>query len=159
MIREAIVGAALILFAAGCGSQTPTSGSSTATTTARDQAVRTWVELTGDHMQDMGIAMGKATVAIGSHDYAGLATACRQAHDAANFLQGHMPSPDKELTDELQASLSDFDTASHFCIAAVEDNDENEARHANEFISSSEGHLTTATAIRDRIVNGNRIGP
>ena len=154
MIKEAIVGAALILVAAGCGSQAHTSSSTTATATSRAQAVRTWVDLTGDHMRDMGIAMGKATVAIGSHDYAGLATACRQAHDAANFLQGHMPSPDKELTDALQASLSDFDTASHFCTAAVEDNDENEARHADEFISPSEGHLTTATAIRDRIVNG-----
>ena len=98
--------------------------------------------------------MGKASLAIGSRDYAGLGAACRQAHDAASALQSHMPSPDKVLTDALQASLSDFDTASHFCVAAVEDNDANEARHTDEFISSSDGHLMTATAIRDRIING-----
>ncbi|KKC02046.1 hypothetical protein AWC17_11315 [Mycobacterium nebraskense] len=105
-------------------------------------------------MQDLGIAMGKATFAVGAHDYAGLGAACHEGHDAASFLQGHMPSPDKELTDALQASLDDFDAASHFCVAAVEDSDANEARHAGEFMNSAEGHLTTATAIRDRIVNG-----
>jgi hypothetical protein len=107
-------------------------------------------------MQDLGIAMGKADQAIASQDYAGLAADCHQAHDAASALQGHMPTPDKELTDALQASLSDFDTATHFCVAAVEDNDANEARHTRELMNSSEGHLRTATAIRDRIVNGTK---
>ena len=153
-MKEAIVGAALVLVATSCSPQTHTSSSTTATTTSHAQAVRAWVELTRTHMQDLGIAMGKASVAIGSQDYAGLAADCHQAHDAASFLQGHMPTPDKELTDALQASLSDFDTASHFCVAAVEDNDANEARHTGEFINSSDGHLMTATAIRDRIING-----
>jgi hypothetical protein len=153
-MREAIVGAALILVAAGCSPQTHTSGSTTATTTSHAQAVRAWVELTKTPMQDLGIAMGKASLAIGTRDYTGLGAACRQAHDAANALQGHMPSPDKELTDALQASLSDFDTASHFCVAAVEDNDANEARHTDELMNSSDRHLMTTTAIRDRIVNG-----
>jgi len=107
-------------------------------------------------MQELGIAVGKANIAAASPDYAGLAADCHQAHDAAEALEGHMPTPDKELTDALQASLSDFHVASHFCIAAVEDKDANEARHAREFLSSSEGHLMTATAIRDRIVNGTK---
>ena len=155
-MKEAIVAAALGLVAAGCLSQTHTSSSTTATTTSHAQAVRAWAELTRPHMQDLGIAMGQASQAIASQDYAGLAADCHRAHDAASALQGHMPTPDKELTDALQASLSDFDTASHFCVAAVEDTDANEARHAGEFISSSEGHLMTATAIRDRIVNGTK---
>jgi predicted Fe-Mo cluster-binding NifX family protein len=58
------------------------------------------------------------------------------------------------LIDALQAGLSHFDTASHFCVVAVEDNDANEVRHTSEFISSADGHLRIATAIRDRIVNG-----
>ncbi len=153
MMQEAVVGAALVLVGAGCSSQTHTGGSTPATTTSHTQAVRAWVELTKTDMQDLGIAMGKADVAIGSRDYTGLGAACRQAHDAASALQGHMPSPDKELTDALQASLSDFDTASHFCVAAVEDNDANEARHTDEFITSSDRHLMTATTIRDRIIN------
>lgn len=154
MLKEAMVGAALVVVGAGCSSHTQTSGSTPATTTSHSQAVRAWVELTRTDMQNLGIAMGKAGVAIGSGDYAGLGAACRQAHDAASALQGHLPSPDKELTDALQASLSDFDTASHFCVAAVEDNDANEARHTDEFIASSDRHLATATAIRDRIING-----
>ncbi|MGO9102493.1 MAG: hypothetical protein ACLP9Y_24795 [Mycobacterium sp.] len=40
----------------------------------------------------------------------------------------------KWLTDALQAALSDWDTASHFCVAAVEDMDANEVRHTGEFI-------------------------
>jgi hypothetical protein len=107
-------------------------------------------------MEDLGIAVGKATAAVASQDYAGLAADCHQAHDAAEALEGQMPTPDKELTDALQASLSDFHVASHFCIAAVEDKDANEARHAREFLSSADGHLTTATAIRDRILNGTK---
>ena len=152
-MKRAIVGAAVVLVVAACSPQTHTSGSGTTTTTSHAQAVRGWVELTKGHMQDLGIAMGKATFAIGGHDYAALGPACHDGHDAASFLQGHMPSPDKELTAALQASLDDFDAASHFCVAAIADSDANEARHAGEFMNSAEGHLTTATAIRDRIVN------
>ena len=159
-MKEAIAAAALVLVAAGCVPQTHTSSSTTpavtATTTSHAQAVRAWDKLTNTHMEDLGIAVGKATQAADSHDYAALAAYCQQAHDAAGALQGQMPTPDKELTDALQASLSDFHVASHFCIAAVEDKDANEARHAREFLSSSEGHLTTATAIRDRILNGTK---
>ncbi|OBI34348.1 hypothetical protein [Mycobacterium sp. E2238] len=154
MIKQAIVGAAVVFLVAGCSPRTHTSGSGTTTTTPHAQVVRGWVQLTEDHMQDLGIAMGKATYAIGNKDYASLGAACHEGHDAASFLQGHLPSPDKELTDALQASLDDFDAASHFCVAAVEDNDANEARHAGEFMNSAEGHLSTATAVRDRIVNG-----
>ncbi|OBB85605.1 hypothetical protein [Mycobacterium sp. 852002-30065_SCH5024008] len=154
MIKLAIVGAAVVLIVTGCSPQKHASGGGTTTTTSHTQAVRGWVQLTQDHMQDLGIAMGKATFAIGSKDNAALGAACHEGHDAASFLQGHLPSPDKELTDALQASLDDFDAASHFCVAAVEDNDPNEARHAGEFMNSAEGHLTTATAVRDRIVNG-----
>ncbi|OBF59503.1 hypothetical protein A5756_05935 [Mycobacterium sp. 852002-53434_SCH5985345] len=154
MIKQAIVGAAVVLIVAGCSPQKHASGGGATTTTSHTQAVRGWVQLTQDHMQDLGIAMGKATFAIGSKDNAALGAACHEGHDAASFLQAHLPSPDKELTDALQASLDDFDAASHFCVAAVEDNDPNEARHAGEFMNSAEAHLTTATAIRDRIVNG-----
>lgn len=155
-MKEAIVGAALVLVAAGCGPRTHTSSSTTATTTSHAQAVRAWDELTRTHMQDLGIAMGQASQAAASQDYAHLAADCHQAHDAASALQGHMPAPDKELTDALQASLSDFDTASHFCVAAVEVKDAKEARHAREFMNSAEGQLVTATAIRDRILNGTK---
>jgi len=154
-MKEAIVAAALVLVAAGCVHQTHNS-SSTATTTSHAQAVRAWAELTSTPIEDLGIAVGKATVASSSQDYAGLEADCHQAHDAADALQGQMPTPDKELTDALQASLSDFDTASHFCVAAVEDKDANEARHARECLSFADGHLTTATAIRDRILNGTK---
>jgi hypothetical protein len=155
-MKEAIVGAALVLVAAGCVQQTHTSSSTTATTTSHAQAVRAWDKLTNTHMEDLGIAVGKAIEHADSHDYADLAADCHQGHEATGALQGQMPTPDKELTDVLQAGLSDFDTASHFCVAAVDDKDANEARHAREFLSSSEGHLTTATAIRDRIVNGTK---
>jgi hypothetical protein len=155
-MKGAIVAAALVLVAAGCAPQTHTSSSTTATTTSHTQAVRAWAELTRIPIEDLGIAVGKATVASNSQDYAGLEADCHQAHDAAEALEGQMPTPDKELTDALQASLSDFHTASHFCIAAVEDKDANEARHAREFLSSADGHLTTATAIRDRILNGTK---
>ena len=155
-MKEAIVGAALVLVAAGCVPQTHTSSSTTATTTSHAQAVRAWVELTNKYKEDLGIAVGKAIEHADSHDYADLAADCHQGHEATAALQGQMPTPDKELTDALQAGLSDFDPASHFCVAAVDDKDANEARHAREFLSSSEGHLTTATAIRDRIVNGTK---
>ncbi|WP_156751823.1 hypothetical protein [Mycobacterium sp. E2497] len=153
MIKQAIGVVAVVLLIAGCSTRTHTGGGTTTTTTPHSQAVREWVELTKDHMQDLGIAMGKATFAIGSQDYPGLGAACHDGHEAASFLQGHLPSPDKELTTALQASLDDFDAASHFCVAAVEDKDANEARHAGEFMNSAEGHLSSATAIRDRVLN------
>ena len=87
-MKEAIVGAALVLVAASCAPQTHTSSSTTATTTSHAQAVRAWTELTNDHMQDLGIAVGKAIEDADSHDYADLAAACHQAHDAVDALQG-----------------------------------------------------------------------
>jgi hypothetical protein len=152
-MKEAIVAAAFVLVAAGCAPQTHTSSSTTATTTSHAQAVRAWDKLTRTHIEDLGIAVGKASIASSSQDYAGLEADCHQGHDAAEAVEGQMPTPDKELTEAPQASLSDFHVASHFCIAAVEDKDANEARHAREFLSSADGHLTTATAIRDRILN------
>lgn len=152
-MKRVLAGAALVLVVVGCSSRNHTSGGP-ATTTSHAQAVRGWAEPAKGRMQDLGIAMGKATFAAKSHDYAGLGQACQEGHDAAKFLQSHLPSPDKELTDAVQATLDDFDVAFHFCVAAVEDRDANEARHAGDFVNSAEGHLTTATAIRDRIVNG-----
>ena len=87
-MKEAIVAAVLVLVAAGCVPQTHTSSSTTATTTSHAQAVRAWAELTNTHMEDMGIAVGEASQAIASQDYAGLAADCHQAHDAAEALEG-----------------------------------------------------------------------
>ncbi|CQD02274.1 hypothetical protein BN000_00195 [Mycobacterium europaeum] len=156
MFKQAIGVVAVVLLVAGCSTHTHPSGGGATTTTPHAQAVRGWVELTTGDIQKLGIAMGKATFAIGSQDYPALAAACHDGHDAAISLQAHLPSPDKELTGALQASLDDFDAASHFCVAAIEDRDANEARHAGEFMNSAEGHLANATAIRDRIVNANR---
>jgi len=154
-MKKAIVVAALGLVAAGCTSETHTSSSTSSTTKMpHAQAVREWVETTMDYQQDLANAVVSAGLAAGRLDYAALHAACHRAHDAADELQRHMPTPDKELTDTLQASLNDFDTASHFCVAAVEDNDANEARHTGEFMRSADEHLKIAAGIRDRLVKG-----
>jgi hypothetical protein len=55
-----------------------------------------------------------ATVA-GPIDVAKLETACTGLDDARRDLQGQMPTPDQQLTVEVQQAIDNFETAAQYC--------------------------------------------
>lgn len=80
--------------------------------------------------------------------------ACSQIHDSVQGLQGHMPTPDPELTKVLQSALSDYDAGTHFCMAGTEDIDINEAKRSFTFLQSANAYIQQATDIVHRDVSG-----
>ena len=76
-----------------------------------------------------------------------LSTACSKYHDGVAGLQGHMPPPDPALATELQAALSDYDVAMHFCMEATSDVDTNELHHSLEFLRSGNAAMRRAGTI------------
>ena len=46
--------------------------------------------------------------------------ACQAQHDAVEQVQQRMPSPDPDLTAQLQKALSDYSSAATICTTAVE---------------------------------------
>ncbi|ODR13991.1 hypothetical protein BHQ16_08145 [Mycobacterium shimoidei] len=49
-----------------------------------------------------------------------LGAACQQVHDTAEVkLRAHLPTPNAELTAELNAAIEDYHSAAHMCLAVV----------------------------------------
>lgn len=114
------------------------------------QSMRAWWNQVQDHVgaiQSAGIAVASAAEA---HDAGALSAACAKYHDGVAGLQGHMPPPDPALAAELQAALSDYDVAMHFCVEATSDLDDNELHHSLEFLRSASAAMRRAAAILDR---------
>ena len=122
----------------------------TSPTPPMNVALRNWLDMTQDHMQAIVRAAESVGPAADASDITTLHSACSQMHDAIEGLQGHMPTPDPELTKVMQSALSDYDAGTHFCIAATEDIDINEARHSVTFLQSADNYMHQASAIIDR---------
>jgi hypothetical protein len=76
-----------------------------------------------------------------------LKTSCGQLHDANEALRTVMPSPNPQLTVEVQQAVDNFDTASESCSAYFGEGD---AAKLNEFWSHSqdaEQHLSSADTV------------
>ena len=93
-------------------------------------------------------------------DVATLETACTRLDDARRALQGQMPTPDQQLTVEIQQAIDNFETAAQDCGEVVafrpdpnksdEDNN-NDLNDINlyfqERLNEAEEHLVRADAI------------
>jgi hypothetical protein len=76
-----------------------------------------------------------------------LKASCGQLHDANEALRNVMPSPNPQLTVEVQQAIDNFDSASESCTAYFGEGD---AAKLNEFWSLSqdaEQHLSSADTI------------
>lgn len=113
-------------------------------------AVGSWLSATKDHLDAIVRAAHTMANAATTESVSGVGAACRQFHDGVQGLQGHMPTPDPQLTTALQAALSDYDAGTHFCIAGTADYDVNELRHSTTFLESANNYMEQATAILDR---------
>ncbi|GLP83641.1 hypothetical protein [Mycobacterium antarcticum] len=150
---------------AGCGStggptsaltSTVTAAPSTITRTVAppppslQQATTTWLRNTRDHLDIIVNAATAVQLAGEAEDISGMNIACKQYHDGVEGLQGHMPPPSDELKAKLQAALSDYDVAMHFCIEGTNDVSAIELQHTLEFMGSANRSMQEATVILER---------
>lgn len=112
--------------------------------------MRNWLSATKDHLDAIVHASDAIKSAVKNANISGLGAACQNFHDGVQGLQGHMPTPDEQLTTALQAALSDYDAGTHFCIASTQDRDVNELKHSLTFLDSANNYMEQATAILDR---------
>lgn len=115
-----------------------------------DVSVRNWLKATKDHLDAIVHASDAMKSAVKNANISGLGAACQNFHDGVQGLQGHMPTPDEQLTTALQAALSDYDAGTHFCIASTQDHDVKELKHSLTFLDSANNYMEQATAILDR---------
>ena len=63
-------------------------------------------------------------------------------------MQEHMPTPDPELTQTLQAAISDYDAGTHFCMAGTQSLDPDELSQSVTFLKSANSRMNARC--RDR---------
>lgn len=87
------------------------------TPTSRTDAIREWEALARDHFKQSAAALEQVSTASSAEDEAGLWQGCRQLHDTNSLgLQADLPTPDRNLTNELQRMIDDMNTATHACL-------------------------------------------
>ena len=93
---------------------------SSAPTTANSAAMQQWWSTANEHFDELQRAVADSREALQRQDEPVLAKSCQQIHDAgAVKLRAHLPSPDPDLTAELDAAINDAHDAAHMCLAAV----------------------------------------
>lgn len=110
-----------------------------------------WWATAYPEVADLQEALDDSERALDRLDAPALAAACQRAHDSAAVgIAAHLPSPDRELTAELNAATDDAHEASHMCMAVI-------GRTTNEYdaefvadIEQANRHLKAAVAIVNR---------
>lgn len=155
-----ILGALAVLAAAGCAAPpapAPTTGTATtpptATTSTSAQAplgaaIREWEAVAGNHFKESAQALEEVADSAGAEDEAAVRAACRRLHDTnSGGLQGHLPTPDPELTAELQKMIDDMNTATHACLRFTETRADAEATTYQTYLARAVAHLERAKVI------------
>lgn len=143
-------GGAAVIFATKADHHTGSSAPTTSTT-SDITALQQWWSSARDDFIDVKDASQQTQLAIDVIKPGALAAACQHVHDAAEVrLKSHLPTPNTELTAELQAAIEDFHSAAHMCLAVVQGSQVN---YDSEFLSSmaeANRHMTAAQEIIDK---------
>ena len=113
LAKQVVAAIAIGLAAVGCSAL----NRSTPTPPPMSVQVHTWYSNTKPRFEEM-VDAGNALAQ--NEDLAAVNSSCRQLHDAAAHMQERMPTPDPELTQALQAAISDYDAGTHFCMAGTQ---------------------------------------
>lgn len=134
-------------------SATATTTTATVTTTTSaslSTAIREWEAAAGDHFKESAAALRRVTEASDAGDEAGVSAGCRLLHDTNTIgLQGHLPTPDPDLTAELQHMIDDMNSATHACLRFVLGHHPEDATTYQDYLGRAVEHLQRAKAILD----------
>jgi hypothetical protein len=164
LTKPRIAVAAVGIVATGCmpGHQSsPSATTNMATTSTKTTAVtptprplklqvREWYDAVQPYFAELDDAGQRMVAAARSEDLTDFGSACQQLHDAAANIQDHMPTPDPDLTKQVQGAISDFDAASHFCISGTQNLNMGELNDALPLLASAQTKMDTAMSILER---------
>lgn len=151
---------AILALACGCARTTPPANppppapAVTATATAPPpsmaDATRTWEARTGDLFKRSGRALQQVSDATDADDEAAVRSGCQQLHDInAVELQRLLPTPDPELTAELQRMIDDMNVATHACLRFVIARQPDDTLTYQDYLTRAVDHLHQAKVILD----------
>jgi hypothetical protein len=131
-----------------------TSAPPTSSTSSRADAIRDWETVAGDNFRQSAAALQKVSEASSAEDEVGLRSGCQQLHDANSIgLQDDLPTPDRELTSELQQMIDDMNTATHACLRFALARNAADADTYQEYLGRAVEHLQRAKVILNALKN------
>jgi hypothetical protein len=128
---------------------TATAAPTTTPTTSQQDAIRAWHNATLVPLQEIRDAADKIVKAAEAFDLTTMGIACQEQHDAVEQVQQHMPSPDPDLTAQLQKALSDYSTAAAICTTAVENRNLDDFAQGATYLGEANTYMDNATKILD----------
>lgn len=118
------------------------------TTSALTAAMWDWELRAGDHFKESARALQQVSEAVDRGDDAGVRAGCQQLHDTnAVGLQADLPTPDPELTSELQRMIDDVNVAAHACLRFTDTRHAEDATTYQDYLGRAMDHLATAKQI------------
>lgn len=116
--------------------------------TSRAEPIRDWEARAGEHFRQSAAALEKVAAASSTEDEVGLRDGCQQLHDANSVgLQDDLPTPDQNLTNELQRMIVDMNVATHACLRFALARRPVDADTYQEYLGRAVEHLHRAKAI------------
>jgi hypothetical protein len=163
VITGLVVGFLLLAFVGVLGStNTParsasaSASTSTTTTTAPPTTVSAKAEMAAwgaratPLLSALSDDMTDAKSAAGDYDLSGLSSACRSMVSNATELRTLLPAPDADMSEELDAALSDFQRAGKACQRFAITFDVESGQITTDGMQSGTIHLQNAKAYLDR---------
>jgi hypothetical protein len=126
---------------------TATAAPSTTPTTSRQDAIRAWHNAALVPLQEIRDAADKIVKAAEAFDLTAMGIACQEQHDAVEQVQQHMPSPDPDLTAQLQKALSDYSAATTICTTAVVNRNLDDFAQGTTLLGEANTYLDNAAKI------------
>ena len=116
-----------------------------------DSIQQWWAAGPGEHVAELHEAFDGVKERAEELDEAGARNECERMHDAAAVdLQAHLPSPDAELTSELNAAIADTHTAAHMCMSALAGSPNSYVAEFLTYLDQADRHLRSAENIVDK---------
>ncbi len=115
-------------------------------------AIQQWWEAGANkHVVALQDALESAQRSLQQMDKLGVERSCQRVHDASVVdLQANLPSPDAELTAELNAAVADAHTTAHVCISAISGSPNSYDVEFTTYLDQALRHLKAATDIVDK---------
>lgn len=115
-------------------------------------AIEQWWEAGANkHVAALQDALESAQRSLQQFDKLGVERSCQRIHDASVVdLQTDVPSPDPDLTAELNAAIQDAHTTAHVCLSAISGSANNYDIEFTTYLDQTLKHLKAATDIADK---------
>jgi len=140
--------AATVTSASVTASATPQSTTTPSTSPSSAEAIREWEGVAREHFKESATALEQVSEASDGEDEAGLRAGCQRLHDTNSIgLQEDLPTPDRQLTAEVQQMIDDMNVATHACLRFALGRDPTDAGNYQQYLGRAVEHLQRARAI------------